>query len=159
MHHDHLTEIAHLYPIYARACDEKRFDLLARVFSADATLHYVVGEHEFKCTGADAAANFKQFLDRCYWTNHVIAAPMVEAVAGGARATARVVATHLQRLPEGTLTRWLVRGSYHDVLVHGAAGWRIAQRFCFCGDADGEFRAEGVEIYPTVAWATADQLG
>ena len=159
MQTDDLTEIAHLYPIYARAVDEKRYELLDRVFTADATLQYVVGEHEFACSGAESGHAFARFLECCYWTNHVIAAPMVEMSEGSVRASARVIATHLQRLPEGTLTRWLVRGSYHDVLARTAAGWRITQRYCFCADVDGEFRNEGVEIFPSCAWATRAQLG
>lgn len=159
MHPDQIVAISHLYPLYAQALDEKRFELLERVFTPDAELHYVVGEHEFRCTGAEAAAAFRGFLDRCWWTNHIIAAPAVSEIPGGVRASARVVATHLQRLPEGTLTQWLVRGSYHDVLVQAAGGWRITHRYVFCASVEGEFLHDGVELFPTCAWAGPDQIG
>ena len=80
-------------------------------------------------------------------------------IPGGARASARVVATHLQRLPEGTLTQWLVRGSYHDVLAQSAGGWRITRRYVFCASVEGEFLEEGVELFPHCAWAGPEYIG
>jgi len=158
--HELVCDVTHVYATYARAIDEKRYDLLQRVFTPDAALDYVVGSHRFTARGEHAAAAFKPFLDRCYWTQHVIAPPMVDLDASGrVAASARVIATHLQRLPEGTLTRWQVRGSYHDRFVRSHDGLRIAQRFCFCPDEEGEFTDTGVEEFPQVAWANREVLG
>ena len=144
--------IAHSYAIYARACDEKRYDLLAQVFAPDARLRYQVAGHEFSCTGAEAAARFSAFLERCWWTHHLIAAPMVERVAGGISASARVTATHLQHRADGSTNRWLVRGSYHDSFEQRDGHWLIVARDCHCLDAEGEFETEGVQLYPDLAW-------
>jgi hypothetical protein len=154
-----ITEIGHLYAIYARALDERRLALLGQVFAPDAALDYVVGPYRFACSGAEAAAHFDRFLTLCYWTSHVIGAPMVELTGDGARASARVTATHLQRLPEGTLNRWIVRGSYHDRLGHTPAGWRITARTCICPDVEGDFLEDGVEEFTDVTWADPGVLG
>jgi hypothetical protein len=151
--------IAHTYAIYARAIDEKRYDLLAGVFTPDAHLEYLVGPHAFECRGADAESRFRAFLDLCYWTNHLIAMPMIEARGDGAFATARVVATHLQQDDCGGRSRWTLRGSYHDSFVRSVDGWRIASRYCICSDAAGEFRTAGVRHFPALAWADAGRLG
>jgi hypothetical protein len=156
---DTLAAIGHSYAIYARACDEKRYDLLARVFTPGALLDYRVAGHEFACRGGDAAANFAAFLERCYWTHHLIAAPMVERCGERLRATARVTATHLQRRVDGSTNRWLVRGSYHDTFERHEGNWLIVRRDCFCLDADGDFEAEGIEHYPVVAWAGTADIG
>lgn len=154
-----LISIGHLYAIYARAIDEKRYDLLRRVFTPDAVLDYRVGPHKFGCTGADAAAAFKAFLDRCYWTNHLIAQPMVEVDDKNVvRATARVIATHLQKRTNGDSSRWILRGSYHDVLSESADGWRISKRLCICTDSEGVFLDENVELFETVAWVDAQEI-
>lgn len=153
-----LAAIGQNYATYARACDEKRYDLFERVFAPDASLHYRVAGHEFHCRGENAAAAFAGFLDRCYWTHHLIAPPMVDLSTEGVFATARVTATHLQRRLEGTQSRWLVRGSYHDRFERRDGHWRIVRRDCWCLDADGDFLSDGVEHFPGVAWATADTL-
>lgn len=153
-----LLAITHVYALYAQALDEKRFALLEQVFTPDARLHYEVAGHEFDTTGAEAGGVIKSFLDLCYWTNHVIAHPAVRIDGDAAHASARVIATHLQRLPEGTMTRWEVRGSYHDRFVRTAQGWRITRRHCVCVDVEGEFVEDDVEQFPVVPWATPAAL-
>jgi len=155
MDHDAFIAITHNYAIYACALDEKRFELLDQVFTPSAALHYEVCGHVFDCSGDGAVAAFSQFLDLCYWTNHVITQPRVEVHGQTAHASARVIATHLQRLPEGTMTRWEVRGSYHDTFALTPAGWRITRRHCVCMDSDGEFLTEGVERFASLAWSAA----
>lgn len=147
--------IAHVYAIYARAIDEKRFDLLDQVFLPEATLEYTVGEHAFTTSGAGSGAAFGNFLECCYWTNHLIGTPMVETTPGGAFATARVQATHLQHRDDGSSNRWFLRGSYHDHFEQHGGNWLIAARRCICTDEEGEFLAEGVRKYPQIAWADA----
>lgn len=152
--------IGQLYSTYARAADEKRYDLLAQVFTDDAPLDYRVGPHNFTCTGQQSGAAFKAFLDRCYWTNHLIAQPMVGASSSGEiKATARVVATHLQkRSADGEVSRWILRGAYHDTVIEVADGWRISKRLCVCTDSQGEFIEDGVEIFETVAWVDPAEI-
>jgi len=150
--------IAHSYSIYARAIDEKRFDLLESVFHPDAALEYVVGPHTFHCTGLQAPESFGRFLAKCWWTNHLIAAPAVERSGARFHATARVQATHLQRRLDGTLSRWLVRGSYHDTFERHGEAWLITHRFCCTPDEEGGFLDVGVESFDGVAWTTVDKL-
>ena len=153
-----LLAITQVYARYAQALDEKRFDLLGEVFTPDAELHYDVAGHLFDTTGAEAGQVIKGFLDLCYWTNHVIAPPAVSLAGDRAHGSARVIATHLQRLPEGTLTRWEVRGSYHDHFLRTAAGWRITRRHCVCVDVEGDFVEDGVERFAEVPWAAPAAL-
>lgn len=145
--------INHVYSIYARAIDEKRFDLLRRVFTDDAELEYTVGVHQFSCRGDEAGGAFGNFLKLCYWTNHLIASPMVEPAGARVFATARVQATHLQRRADGSINRWFLRGSYHDHFELREGQWLIARRLCVCTDEQGEFVADGVEQFDGVAWA------
>lgn len=155
---DTLAAVTHVYAIYARAIDEKRYDLLERVFTPGAALAYTVGPHAFECTGAEASKYFGQFLELCYWTNHLIGPPMVTVEADAVHATARVTATHLQRRHEGTLSRWILRGSYHDRLARHDGAWLIERRLCLCPDSEGEFLGDGVERFPEVAWAAPADL-
>ena len=150
-----IVDITHVYSIYARAIDEKRFDLLNQVFADDARLHYIVGVHEFRCTGAESGTAFGNFLQLCYWTNHLIGAPCVELDGDKAWATARVQATHLQERDDGTMSRWFLRGSYHDQLERQDGQWIIVDRYCHTPDEEGEFLADGVKAFAEIGWTDA----
>ncbi len=144
--------ISHNYAIYARALDEKRFELLTDVFADDATLGYFVAGHDFTCSGREAADAFGAFLQRCYWTHHLIAHPMVEAGGRGVLASARVTATHIQHRDDGTVNRWLVRGSYHDEFEQRGERWLIVDRKVYCYDAEGDFVKDGVQTFAAPPW-------
>ena len=152
------TAIAHSYSVYARAIDEKRFDLLERVFHPEAELEYVVGPHAFRCSGAAAASSFGVFLEKCWWTNHLIAAPTIEQSGARFHSTARVQASHLQRRLDGGMSRWLVRGSYHDTFERYGDTWLITHRFCATPDEEGEFLEAGVELYDGLAWTEREKI-
>jgi hypothetical protein len=145
-------EISEIYAIYARAIDEKRYDLLAEVFAPDASLHYEVGPHQFDCSGKQAKEHFSAFLNLCYWTNHLIGTPMIEQIKN-VFATARVTATHLQKDGLGNLHRWILRGSYHDVFIQQGSRWKIARRVCICTDSEGEFLSDGAVEFSSMSWA------
>jgi 3-phenylpropionate/cinnamic acid dioxygenase small subunit len=136
--------IAEAYAIYARACDEKRYDLFARVFAPEAELDYRVAGHDFACRGDEVPKAFAEFLGRCFWTQHLIAHPMVEREGDTLRASARVTATHLQRRRDGSTNRWLVRGAYDDTFALRSGEWRIVRRICVCVDAEGDFELDVV---------------
>ena len=55
-------EINDIYNLYARAIDEKRYELLDTIFSEEAELHYIVGREEFKCKGQNRQAILKHSL-------------------------------------------------------------------------------------------------
>ena len=148
-------DIIENYSVYARAIDEKRYDLLPKVFLADASLHYEVGPHQFNCNGKEAGGYFSGFLRLCYWTNHLIAAPMIDFNFGGpddAFATARVIATHLQKDKSGNLHRWILRGSYHDEFKRQEEVWSIKRRVCICTDSEGEFLDSDVLEFEEMSW-------
>ncbi len=153
-----ILDITHVYSIYARAIDEKRFDLLSQVFSADAELHYIVGPHEFRSNGAESGNAFGEFLKLCYWTNHLIGAPAVELHGDRAWATARVQATHLQEHDDGAMSRWFLRGSYHDQFERRDGNWIIVNRYCHTPDDEGEFLAEGVKTFAAIGWTEAAKV-
>lgn len=146
-----LIAIGHLFVRYAQAIDEKNFPLLDAVFTPDASLRYRVGPHDFECRGDEAAKAFGAFLELCYWTNHLIAAPSVQCAGDRAVASTRVIANHLQRESNGGMNHWILRGSYHDRLIRRAGIWRIDERVCLC-EEEGKFVSEGVDTFPTLAW-------
>lgn len=67
----------------ARACDEKRYDLLTQVFAPKATLDYRVAGHDVACRDSES---FQPFPRLCYWTGHLIAHPTVEVFHAERRA-------------------------------------------------------------------------
>ena len=152
------TKIEDLYSLYARAIDEKRYELLARVFHPEAELQYIVGSQEFACSGAEAADYFKNFLNLCYWTNNLIGSPSVELSGEKAFATARVQAVHQQILKDGTVSRWILRGSYHDHIGLFDDDWLIIKRYCHTPDEEGEFLTSGVEIFDKIGWTSKDKV-
>ncbi len=151
-------EINDIYNLYARAIDEKRYGLLGTIFSEGAKLHYIVGREEFNCSGAESASYFKAFLDLCYWTNHLIGGASVEIRGSYAFSTARVQAVHQQILEDGSVSRWLIRGSYHDHLESIDGKWIIINRYCHTPDEEGTFLSKGVKRFPELGWTTDDKI-
>ena len=151
-------EINDIYNLYARAIDEKRYGLLDMIFSEEAELHYIVGGEEFKCKGAESASYFKAFLDLCFWTNHLIGGASVEVQCSKAFSTARVQAVHQQIREDGSVSRWSIRGSYHDHLEAIDGKWIIVNRYCHTPDEEGTFLSEGVKRFPELGWTTKEKI-
>ena len=151
-------KIEEIYSLYARAIDEKRYELLEKIFHPEAELQYIVGSQEFACSGAEAADYFKNFLNLCYWTNHLIGSPSIELAERTAFATARVQAVHQQILDDGSVSRWTIRGSYHDHMELFNEEWLITKRYCHTPDEEGEFLTAGVKLFNDVAWTSIDKI-
>lgn len=151
-------EINDIYNLYARAIDEKRYGLLDTIFSEEAELHYIVGREEFKCSGVESASYFKAFLDLCFWTNHLIGGASIEIRGDYAFSTARVQAVHQQIRDDGSVSRWVIRGSYHDHLESVDGKWIITNRYCHTPDEEGVFLSEGVKRFPEVGWTTKEKI-
>ena len=151
-------EINDIYNLYARAIDEKRYGLLDMIFSEEAELHYIVGGEEFKCKGAESASYFKAFLDLCFWTNHLIGGASVGVQGSKAVSTARVQAVHQQIREDGSVSRWSIRGSYHDHLEAIDGKWIIVNRYCHTPDEEGTFLSEGVKRFPELGWTTKEKI-
>ena len=147
-----------IYSLYAKAIDEKRYYLLPEIFHKKAVLQYIVGGQEFACSGEEAADYFKNFLDLCFWTNHLIGTPAVEFEGNKAFATARVQAVHQQILDDGTVSRWILRGSYHDHMEFCEEKWLITERYCHTPDEEGEFLSCGVKRFSEIGWTSNDKV-
>ncbi|MGD9652125.1 MAG: nuclear transport factor 2 family protein [Candidatus Dadabacteria bacterium] len=141
-------EISQVVQVYGKALDEKRFGLLGKVFSKDAELIYLLGENVIRFKQEEAEDLFKSFLVKCYWSCHLISAPVVEINGDSAYSTCRVTATHIQVYEDGLRNIWIVSGAYEDDFVREAAGWRIKRRVVNAPYEEGHFVSEGVKEFP-----------
>jgi hypothetical protein len=143
---DHL-EIIQVIQRYAKALDEKHFELLGTVFTEDAQLIYLIGKQLIECPMQEADQTFKAFLTKCYWTSHLISDPVIELQGDRAYASSRVTATHMQIREDGSRNIWIVSGAYEDELIREAKGWRIRKRVTNAPYEQGVFLAEGVREF------------
>jgi SnoaL-like domain len=155
---DHV-QITQVIQRYGKAIDEKRFDLLATLFTPDAQLVYLVGKQLIECRMEEAQGVFKSFLTKCYWTSHLISDPVIEFRHDGAHTSSRVSATHIQIRDDGSRNVWIVSGSYEDEFTRDASGWRIRKRVTIAPHEQGSFLAGGVREFrspPSVKDLAAD---
>lgn len=140
-------EIAEVIQLYGKALDEKRFDLLDKVFTKDAKLVYLLGEDLYRFTMEDGVEFYKSFLQKCYWTCHLISIPVIEFRNDGAHSSSRVTATHIQIRDDGSRNAWIVSGAYEDEFVRELGGWRISRRVANAPYVEGSFLTEGVHEF------------
>ncbi len=119
-------EINDLLIRYARAIDAREWDLLDRVFTGDASIDYtssggVAGSYpEIKVWLAKALGQFTSYV-------HLLGNSAV--TLDGDRASAETLVTNpMQVAADGQTHTFTVWAAYHDRLVRGADGWRIAER-------------------------------
>lgn len=143
---DHL-EITQVIQRYGKALDEKKYDLLNKVFTQDAELVYLLGEQLIKLPFSESDNLFKQFLTRCFWTSHLISNPVIELNGDAAESRSHVTATHIQVKNDGSRNTWIVSGAYEDQLTRTSSGWRIKKRIANAPYEEGEFLMEGVKKY------------
>jgi hypothetical protein len=130
------------------AFDRKRHDeLLPRLFTPDARIVYLLSGALTDFSMPGGIALFKQFHERCYWTQHLVSAPVIDLDGGSARAVSQVHAIHVQIRADGSRNTWIVGASYHDTLVRTPDGWRIAERQALCVHDQGAFETDGVKIF------------
>ena len=120
-------EIAQLIAKYAFAIDSLNWALLDEVFAADAVADYgpFGGVHEGTAAIKAVLAEAVKLLTA---TQHLMGTSMVEGVAPG-RASGRthVIANHVRNGHPGG-ERCAIAGTYTDVFVRTAKGWRITWR-------------------------------
>ena len=119
-------DICDLLHRYARALDEKDWEMLATCFTPDAVALYgeVLGRKE----GFEAIAETcRTALGNLDSSQHMITNP--EVAVDGETATARcyVQAQHTKAGTPGG-DNYTIGGIYHDEIVLTDAGWRIRQR-------------------------------
>lgn len=121
--------IAQLLYRYAWMVDQREWDLIDSVFTADATIDYT-------STGgiAGPARPTLEWLHRALapWpiNLHYISNIQVEFVAGGARCRCMFLAPMGRNGADGTQEVITNGGYYVDELVKTVAGWRIRERVC-----------------------------
>ena len=104
---DHL-EIIQVIQRYAKALDEKRFDLLGTVFTKDAQLVYLIGQQLLDFPMRDAEKTFKAFLLKRYWTSHLISDPVIEL-----RERQRACVERRNRHPYADPRGWVTQCVFH----------------------------------------------
>lgn len=152
---DHAADVVAIADVIQRvamAFDRKRHEeMLPRLFTADARIVYRLSGSVMDFSMPGGIPVFKEFHDRCRWTQHLVAPPVVDLAGDEARAFSQVRATHVQVREDGTENVWTVWASYHDHLVRTPDGWRIAERRVPCEHETGAFEQDGVRLFPGTA--------
>jgi hypothetical protein len=131
-------QIAHLLELYCVAIDERRFEVLDRVFAPDARLSYSLApEPGPPLPYAELKEVMREFVGRFFFTQHMLGVPLVELAGDEARSTVALRATHAERRADGTTNTWVVYGTYRDRLVRKDDGWRIVERTFTSGHTEG----------------------
>lgn len=122
---DDLDAIAAVIYRYSTAMDERRWDLMDDVFTADATAD--MGGHLFPKGRTEIVGLIRAAIECCSLTHH-INTNIEAAIAGdSARVTNKFIAWHQGRGKTAHLT-YEARGSYTDDFVRTPDGWRIQHR-------------------------------
>lgn len=118
-------QIRQLGLLYAHALDNNVPEILAKVFTPDATwtngVDQRAGIEELKLIPGRLAARWTS-------TMHNIHNQLVFAAAGNVEAETYCSAEHFDLQPDGSGTLYSVSIRYRDRLVRTAGGWRIAHR-------------------------------
>jgi 3-phenylpropionate/cinnamic acid dioxygenase small subunit len=110
---------------YAEACDHRRWDLFAEVFTTDVTVEYDTGT---RVEGLQALVRqVRGALQGCGPTQHLLGTHTVATVGDEASSRCSVRAFHAGAGGRAGQTYELF-GEYHDHLVRQSGGWRIARR-------------------------------
>lgn len=128
-------EISDLLIEYCRALDLMDLPAIAAVFTDDCEVEYGP-EDRLRSRGAAGVAKSLERMWRWARSSHHLSNIQI-AFDGGdrARSVSYVLAWH-ERPDGGTAT---VMGQYHDELVRGKSGWRIARRRMEMNGSDAGF--------------------
>jgi 3-phenylpropionate/cinnamic acid dioxygenase small subunit len=124
---DH-AEITQCLQRYGQAFDDRAWDVFESVFTPDAHIRYDIEGRVTELRADELAASARELFERFWWTQHMFSVPVIELAGDSARATCRLIATHVQVSLEGQRSTWVVYGIYRDVLTGTLAGWRIRER-------------------------------
>jgi 3-phenylpropionate/cinnamic acid dioxygenase small subunit len=128
-HADDRLEIEQLLYTYAWMVDQRRWELMDRVFAADATLDYTsTGGRRGPCRPT------LEWLDRALapWplNLHHITNVSIEVADAAARSRCYFTAPMGRVRADGTQEVITSAGYYLDSLTRTSAGWRIRERVC-----------------------------
>ncbi len=124
---DHV-DITQCLQRYGQALDDRAWEVFDTVFTPDATLRYDIEGSVTDVRRDELEARTRRLFERFFWTQHVFSVPVIELAGDAARATCRLIATHVQVNLEGRRSTWVLYGIYRDVLARTQAGWRIRER-------------------------------
>jgi 3-phenylpropionate/cinnamic acid dioxygenase small subunit len=121
-------EIDDLLTRYTVALDTRRWDLLATVFTPDATIDYTSSEG-IKGQFPEVAAWLEKALTPFSATQHLLGNRQIEL--DGDQGTGLTYFFNPNSLTDaaGTATMLFVGGFYRDKFVRTAEGWRVADRY------------------------------
>jgi hypothetical protein len=109
---------------FARAMDDRRWDVLAEILFEDATGDYGAGT----VSGGDAIIGLiRSFLEACGPTQHLLGSIEVDVNGRTATSRAYVSDVHLGVGDRGHLS-YSTLGDYHDRWEHDGAQWRLRHR-------------------------------
>lgn len=124
---DHV-DITQCLQRYGQALDDRAWDVFDTVFTPDARIHYDVEGRAWDVRMDGLKSSSRELFELFFWTQHMFSVPVIELAGDEARATCRLIATHVQVKLDGERSTWVLYGIYRDVLVRSAAGWRIRER-------------------------------
>ena len=118
-------EIRALAARYCRALDTKNWDLLAEVFTADATADLASPNH---LVGLDAITErIRTALEYLDDSQHLVGNHEIAVDADTGTHRCYLQAQHIRVVPDGS-PNYIIAGRYEDRLVRTADGWRISHR-------------------------------
>ena len=134
---DH-ADITQCLQRYGQALDDRAWDVFDTVFTPDARIRYEIDGRAWSVPIEELKTSSRELFERFWWTQHVFSVPLIELAGDVARATCRLIATHVQVNLEGERSRYVVYGTYRDALTRTAAGWRIRDRHLHGVYSEGE---------------------
>jgi hypothetical protein len=127
---------------FAKAMDERDWDALKQLLTADATGDFGAG---FKLKGRDEfVAMFRRFLGNCGPTQHLLGNIVIDVDDPRAMSRCYVRDIHQGKGPRSHLT-FSAPGEYHDTWHRGLDGWRITHRRKINLMLIGSFEALGAD--------------
>jgi SnoaL-like domain len=134
---DHV-DISQCLQRYGQVFDDRAWDVFDTVFTPDAELRYEIEGRITNVRMDELKSSSARLFERFWWTQHIFSVPVIELAGDAARATCRLIATHVQVKLDGERSTWVLYGIYRDVLVRTGAGWRIRNRHLHGVYSEGE---------------------
>lgn len=121
---------------FARILDARRWEAVGEVFAADVTFDYGDGGEKAGITAL--TEQFRQYLDRCGPSQHLLGSVMLSFEGGAAVSRTYVQARHQGRGPKAHLFLD-TNGEYVDRWERRDGGWRIVRRDATWATHMGDF--------------------
>jgi len=141
-------EIEEVLTRYFRAIDGKDWELLRRIFTSDARVHYTT-PGEIETTIDKMIPIFPIFMESFLFTQHMASQIVIDITGDTATSSNNLHAIHVQETHSGVSNTWGVYGTYYDKHVRTPEGWRICDRTFHGHHIEGELLpADQVKSFP-----------